>query len=235
MYKAHNSRPQNKTLVISLGGSILVPGEIDVEFLKGFRKIILKHLKRFKKIILVVGGGYTARKYRAAAAAVAKITSDDEDWLGIHSTRLNGHLLRTIFRNQAHPVMVTTPQIKENFKAKLLVAAGWRPGWSTDYVAVTLADVYGAGMILNLSNIDYVFDKDPKLDKGAQALEQISWRDFQRIVGNKWIPSGNFPFDPVATKLAAKIGMTVYCLNGRNLANLDTFLLGKHFTGTRIG
>lgn len=220
--------------MISLGGSIIVPREIDAEFLKGFKKLILKHLRRFKKIIIVTGGGYTSRKYRDAADAISQITRDDMDWLGIHSSRLNGHLMRTIFRDQAHPVMVTTPDKKINFKEKILIAAGWRPGWSTDYVATVLARTYDVETIINLSNIEYVFDHDPRKFKQAKPLKEVGWPDFRKMVGNKWTPSGNYPFDPVASKLAQNLGIVVYVMNGRNLKNLDHLLMGREFKGTKI-
>ncbi len=212
-----------------------MPDKINTLLLKGFKKLILKHQKRFKKIIIVTGGGATARRYRAAAAAVSNVTFDDQDWLGIHSTRLNGHLLRTIFRQQAHPVMVTNPYEKEPFNEKILIAAGWRPGWSTDYVAVSMAKFYGAAAVINLSNTDFVYDKDPNKFKDARPQAQISWPAFRKMVGNKWIPSGSYPFDPIASRLAHRLGLPVYCLNGEKLHNFDDFLKGESFRGTRLG
>lgn len=212
----------------------MVPGEIDLKFLKGFKNLILKHLKRFKNVIIVTGGGYTCRQYQKAAGAISKLTDEDMDWLGIHASRLNGHLLRTIFRKQAHPVMITTPNQREKFRKKVVIAAGWRPGWSTDYVATVLARTYGVKTILNLSNIKYVYDKDPKKYRDAKKLAEISWKDFRRMVGNKWTPGGNFPFDPIASQLAQRLDLEVYVMDGSDLKNLDRFLMGENFEGTRI-
>ena len=95
-----------KTVVISLGGSIIVPDRIQVAFLKKFKEFILKFLKKDYKFIIVTGGGSTARNYIKAADRVTKINDEDKDWLGIHATRLNAHLLRTIFKKQAYPVVL---------------------------------------------------------------------------------------------------------------------------------
>jgi len=225
-----------KMLVMSVGGSLVVPnGKIDIRFLKQL-KIWLEHLTRQGwQVALVVGGGGTARHYQQAAKRVGKLSADDLDWLGIHSTRLNGHLLRTILRPLAHPEMFNDPnKVPKTWQGKVLVAAGWRPGWSTDFVAVKIAERLGAGVVLNLSNIDYLYTADPKKDRHARPIKQINWLDFRRIVGDKWDPGMNTPFDPVAAQLAAKRHMRVYLVNGKKFANLNALLSGQTFRGTVI-
>lgn len=226
-----------KTTVISLGGSLIVPRHIDWKFLKKFRELIISEIKKGKKFIIITGGGYAAREYQRAAFQVTKLTPDDRDWLGIHTTRLNAHLVRTIFRQYAHPVINTNPNALDDFyqfRGSILVAAGWRPGFSTDYDAVVLGKSFGARQIINLSNIDYVCDKDPNKFSGAKKLKEISWPQYRKIVGSKWDPGMNAPFDPVASKMAQVAGMEVVIMNGRKLNNLENYLKGKKFRGTFI-
>ena len=185
--------------------------------------------------VLITGGGRTSRRYSEAAKKLGTLNSDDLDWLGIHSTRLNAHLLRTIFRKYSHPRIITNPHRPEPAKEPIVIAAGYRPGWSTDYDAVLLAHKYKASVLLNLSNIDYVYEKNPKTHKDAGPIKQISWKDFRKIVGNKWDPGLNLPFDPVASKLAEKLKLRVIVMNGKPLANLKNFLTGKNYKGTMIG
>jgi uridylate kinase len=220
--------------VISLGGSLVVPEDIDVLFLKEFHSLILKHVKKGSRFIIIVGGGKTCRKYQNAASQVAKISPEDLDWIGIHSTRLNAHLLRTIFREVAHPVIIKDPSKRIRTNKRVIIAAGWKPGFSTDHDAVLLARNFKSRAILNLSDIDYVYDKDPDLDKNAKHFEKISWKDFRKIVGNKWNPGINKPFDPVASREAQKLGLMTVIMNGRDFANLESFLDGKNFKGTTI-
>lgn len=227
--------------IVSLGGSIVVPKEgIDWKFLKSFRKLIVGEIKKGKRFAVIVGGGYVARSYRDAADKVIKLTSDDRDWLGIHATRLNAHLVKTIFREYAHPRINKNPNTKENLNkhfAKgegIMVASGWRPGWSTDYVATVLAGRLGAETVINLSNIDFVYNKDLRKFKDAKRLEKINWHDFRKIAGNKWDPGLNAPFDPVASKNAEKLGLKVIIMNGRKLNNLENYFKDKKFKGTVI-
>lgn len=210
-----------------------MPDEIDTGFLKSFKEIIEVQIKNGKSFLLITGGGKTSRRYSQAAKVMRCLNPDDLDWLGIHSTRLNGHLLRTIFRKHADPKIITNPNESKR-ATKVVIAAGYRPGWSTDYVAVLLAKKYHARGILNLSNIDYVYDKDPRKHKNTQPLFNISWSKFRKIVGNKWDPGLNAPFDPVASKLAQELGLRVVIMNGKKLENLKRFFIGKPFKGTII-
>lgn len=224
-----------ETVVISLGGSIMVPGEIDVKFLKGFRRLILSHVRKGRRFIIISGGGKTCRKYQKAASEIVRLGADDLDWLGIHATRLNAHLLRTIFREHAKREIVKNPTRRVDFREKILIAAGWKPGFSTDYDAVLLAKRFGVRTIVNLSNIDYVCDRDPARYKNVKPFRNMSWRDFRKLVGDKWDPGLSKPFDPVASGMAQKLGIRVVIMNGRRLENLDSFLSGRKFIGTVIG
>jgi uridylate kinase len=228
--------------IISLGGSLIVPPEgIDWKFLKGFRALLMSEIKKGKRFAIVTGGGSTSRLYVNAAKKATRLTKDDQDWLGIHATRLNAHLIKTIFRPVAHPRINKNPRTKEDLMVhfahgeKIMVAAGWHPGWSTDYVATILAERLGAKTVINLSNIKYAYDKDPKKHQDAKKIEHIDWPGFRKIVGSKWDPGMNAPFDPVASTHAQKLGLRVIIAEGRNLGNLKKILDDKKFFGTIIG
>ncbi len=228
-----------KTIVISLGGSLIVPDEIDFRFIKNFKKLIESNIKKGYKFIIIAGGGKTARKYIEASVKVgnSSVTSDDKDWLGIHATRMNAHFIRTLFRKHAHPRINSNPHDLEDFysfKESVLVAAGWRPGFSTDYDAVILAKYMDIKKIINLSNIDYVYNKDPRKFSDAKKIEKISWKDFRKIVGSKWDPGMNAPFDPIASKIAQEEEIEVAIMNGKDLLNLQNYIDGKKFKGTTI-
>lgn len=226
-------------VVMSIGGSLIVPnGGIDTEFLMNLNKFIRKQLAKNKKrqFFLVVGGGSTARHYRDAGTDVIghELTDDDKDWIGIHATRLNAHLVRTIFRDLAHPFIIKHYEIIQKVTEPVVVAAGWKPGWSTDFDSVLLCEDYGVREVLNLSNIDKVYDKDPKQFPDAKPIDKINWGKFRKIVGDKWIPGINAPFDPMAAKKAQELKVKVVVMNGYNFENLENYFNGKKFIGTVI-
>lgn len=223
------------TYILSVGGSLIVPAAgIDVNFLKSLRRFVLKRYDAGDRLIIVAGGGVTARQYVQAAAAVEKVPEDDQDWLGIHATRLNAHLLRTLLRDVAYPEIITNPDKVLNACSRVIIAGGYRPGWSTDYVAVLLAKKYKAKTVINLSNIDYVYNQDPRRYSGAKIIKEINWDDFRQIVGNEWRPGLNAPFDPIASRLAQSLKLRVAVLNGHNLVNVGKFIDNKSFKGTLI-
>ncbi|MCR4326157.1 MAG: UMP kinase [Candidatus Roizmanbacteria bacterium] len=226
-----------ETIVMSVGGSLIVPESgVNVSFLTKLNSFIRKNSTRNRRFILVAGGGTTARNYiNGGRGVVHKITNDDLDWLGIHSTRLNAHLLRTIFRDIAHP------RIIENYERKIfnpnesvIIAGGWKPGWSTDYCAALLAKDYNAHLIVNLSNIYYVFNKDPKKFPDAIRIEKTTWDYYETLVGTKWTPGLSTPFDPIASQLAKKAGLSVIVTKGDDFANLQHLIDGDPFKGSVI-
>ena len=227
-----------KMCIISLGGSLIVPEEIDTTYLKELKSIIETEVKDGWQFVIITGGGRVARKYIEAARSIkGDVSSEDGDWLGIHATRMNAHLVRTIFRDIAHPRINTNPHDLEDFymsKEPVLIAAGWRPGFSTDYDATLLAKYLDIQRIVNFSNIDYVYTEDPKVNPEAKKIENITWTDFRKIVGDEWSPGLNAPFDPIASKLAQEAGIEVTILNGKNLPNFQSYLAGESYIGTKI-
>lgn len=221
-----------KTVVISVGGSVLVPGSVDTDFIKGFVDVILEFTGIGNRAILITGGGRTSRQYQDAAR---KLSVDDQslDWLGIHATRLNAFLLITAFRSSAYERVVMNPLEKVDTDKHVIVSGGFEPGNSTDLTALQLAETYGGEEVINLSNIDHVYSADPKKDTGAKKHESLSWDEFISIVGDKRIPGGNWPFDPVASRYAQERGMTVKVI-GPDLANLRLLVKGRSFAGTVI-
>jgi len=116
----------------------------------------------------------------------------------------------------------------------VVVGGGWKPGWSTDYVATMIAQEYEVEHVINLTNIDYVYDKDPARYPDAQKIKKTGWKDFRKLVGNKWKPGLNTPFDPIASKKAEQLDLEVVLMNGNKLANLRKYLNGENFQGTVI-
>lgn len=226
-------------IVMSIGGSLVVPdGGIDTKFLSNLNKFIRDELAKnpHRQFFLIIGGGSISRHYRDAGREVIghDLTRDDLDWIGIHATKLNAHLVRTIFRDIAHPFVVKHYEIIRKVTEPVVVAAGWKPGWSTDYCATLLCEDYGIKQMINLSNIDKVYTKDPKKFPDAKSIDRINWEEFKKIVGDEWNPGMNAPFDPIAAKKAEELNLKVAVLNGNNFENVRKYLDGEEFVGTVI-
>lgn len=224
-----------KLVVLSLGGSIIIPPTgFDTEFLRDFRKLIIKKVKKGYRFVIVTGGGQTCRTYQAAANTLSHMQPDDIDWIGIHATRLNAHFIRTILRDHAHPVVIRDFTIPHPWTESVLVASGWKPGWTTDYCAVKFAELYGAKMVVNLSNVTHIYDSDPKKNPKAKKLSNITWKEIRKMVGSKHVPGANVPFDPIASKEGEKLGLKVIFAKGTDLEQVKNAIEGKEVVGTVI-
>jgi len=227
--------------VISLGGSIIAPDKVDVSFLRSFRKAVLEYLEQDpeRRLILVCGGGGPAREYQGAYRAVlsgpAEAEAEAQDWLGIAATRLNAELVRFLFQPHCPQPVVLDPTAVPVFTGRVLVAGGWKPGFSSDYDAVLLARRFQADSLVNLSNVSAIYSADPKMDPSARPLPRLRWAELAAMVGTTWVPGRNVPFDPVATAEAARAGLRVVVAAGRNIENFKKILAGQEFEGTVVG
>ncbi|HBL39617.1 TPA: UMP kinase [Candidatus Uhrbacteria bacterium] len=221
--------------ILSLGGSMIVPnGGINVRFLKQFTVMIHRRVKLGDRFIIVCGGGATARHYIEAGSKVTKITDEDLDWIGIHATRLNAHLLRTLLRDVAHPVVIKNPTRRPKWRKPVLVGAGWRPGRSTDHSATMLAKMLGANTVVNISNIDRLYDRDPNKHDDARPVLEMRWSEYRKMVGNVWSPGLNAPFDPIASRVAQSAGLEVILVGGKSVANIEKIFQGEKYKGSVI-
>lgn len=221
-------------IVISLGGSLIVPDTIDTAFLKDFKKLILSNVEKGKKFVIITGGGKICRRYQEAAKEVTSSSDYDLDLIGIASLKLNAELLRVVFGDQAHNEVVFNLNIGLSFEKPIIIGAAYKPGSSTDLGAILAAKSVGAKRVINLSNTDYVYDSDPKVNPDAKKIEKISWADYRALIPKVWNPGLSSPFDPIASELAEKENITVIAMNGRPIENLENCLDGKDFIGTTI-
>src|SRR3989337_2880546 len=123
-------------------------------------------------------------------------------------------------------------QIAKNRRFFIVCGGGWKPGWSTDYCSALIANDYHLNLVINLSNIDQVYDKDPNKFPDAKPIAKMNWQELTGLVGKDWQPGLNAPFDPIASKLAKEIKLKVIICNGHDLDNVGKILDNQEYTGT---
>jgi len=220
-FPVHQASP--KRIVISLGGSLIIPDRINDKFLKEFRAFVSEQVDKGWQFVITTGGGNITRVYQEGAKRILgdEVSKDDLDWLGIHTTRVNAHLMRTVFYDLAQPVIVMNPEESEmDEDSPVIIAGGWKPGWSTDYVASKLAERIKAPFVVNITNVSQVYDADPKKNPDAKPIEIMSWKDYREMIGDEWTPGMNIPFDPIAAKLCQENDITALIMNGTDIDNL---------------
>ncbi|MBI2888697.1 MAG: UMP kinase [Candidatus Liptonbacteria bacterium] len=222
-----------KTVVISLGGSVVCPDGVNAKFVEGFKRLVEGCSKKGIKFLLIVGGGGVCRVYQRAAKGLGKVTDADGDWIGIYATRLNATLIRAVFGKRAAPELIEKRGQVKKLSHPVTVGAGWRPGWSTDFVTTALAHDFGAKEVINIGKPPFVYDKNPDEHKDAAPIREMQWKEYCAKMPKKWSPGLHAPVDPVAARFCAKNGIMMFVV-GADLKNLTSLLEGEEFEGTVI-
>ncbi|MBI5635930.1 UMP kinase [Candidatus Micrarchaeota archaeon] len=228
----------SKPIVISLGGSLLFnENGIDTKVVKSACELFLKLKKEGKKLVVIVGGGKTARDY---TNAVRELTGNEffADRLAIDGTRMNALLLISVLGDEAYPKVVT--DFDETFYALkqglLPVGAGMLEGITTDTDAILIAERLGATHLINASNVDGIYSADPRKDPKAKKFEEITHQKLIELatIGDARKARTNFVFDLVASKLAARSNVELHFVPGRNLDELEKAIKGQKHSGTIV-
>lgn len=221
--------------IISLGGSLIAPDQIDAQFLRNFRKLIFVQSNKGKKFLILPGGGSTARKYQKAAKEIADVADTGLDWIGIDVNRFHAQWLTWIFGAEKYVPVSNYGNFSWPKNSRIVVATGGiKPGGSSDSTSVVYALKLGIKTIINLTNVTGVYNKDPKKFKTARLIGTMTWKEFRAQFGTSRKPGQHKPFDPSVSKIAKKFGIRIVILNGRDLKNLENYLEGKPFKGTTI-
>ncbi len=230
-----------KQIVIHLGGSIVCPDDkIEVDYLIKFRQFILQQIDNGWHFVIVIGGGGLARNYQKFASDISSnISNIDKDWLGIYATRMNAQLLKTIFQELANPIVIDRRLKVKNFgKHSIIIASGWEPGCSTDFVSAQIAVDFGIEEVAILSKPDYIYpeviNKDGILVPNGEPIKNISWDNYLKMIPQEWQPGMHVPIDPVAAKLAKQNSLKFIVVNGRKLDNFEKVLKRESFQGTIV-
>lgn len=224
-----------KVVVLSLGGSLIAPEEIDIKFLNNF-KIILEKKSKDYKFVVVTGGGSIARKYISALRRAGK-KEYLQSMAGIAVTRLNARFLTYLFgKDASEGIPHDMKHIETLLKKNDIVFCGalrYHEKETSDSNAAKIAAFLGTDFI-NLTNVPGLFDKDPKKHKNAKLIHEISAKSLS-IMANKmkFQPGQHFVIDQHAMKIILDNKIKLYIL-GNDLKQFENLLEGKKFIGTSV-
>lgn len=224
-----------KVIVISLGGSLIIPDEIDINFLKSFKQVIKKNSKNYK-FIVVCGGGSIARKY-IMALRETRVNEKLQNFAGISANRTNARFLSYFFNyTEQEGIPQKISGVERYLNKQTVVFCGaleYHEHQTSDSTAAQIAGHFKTEFI-NLTNISGLYDKDPKKFKNAKFIPEISWKEFYKLAHkSKFHPGQHFVLDQGASKIIMDKRITTYIL-GRDLKHLDNFLNNRKFFGTVI-
>lgn len=221
-------------VVISLGGSIIIPGDRDGEFLKRFASL-LRELSKERELFVVCGGGKTARTYINIGRELDG-TERQLDEMGIMATRLNARLLQLALGDLAEQSVPCTVEeaASQAGRGKIVVMGGTTPGHTTDGVSASLAESVGATRIVNATSVDAVYSADPRKDSSAERYERISFQQLKDLLGNEHGAGASGVFDPMGASIVMRCRIPVMVVAGRDLEEMSKAIQGLPIKGTVI-
>jgi len=227
---------KKRIVVLSLGGSQIIPDNVNMKYLKEFKKTILKNTNRYK-FIIVCGGGSIARKY-IYALREAKMSEIFQSFAGISATRMNARFMSYFFKNdQERGIPHKMRDLKKYAKKFDVIFCGaleYKPHQTSDSTSAQIAKEFKT-IFINLTDVAGLYTKNPKKYKDAKFIPKISWEDFNKIANKeKFKPGQHFVLDQSASKIIMEEKITTYIL-GEDMNQLDALLHNKKFKGTTIG
>jgi uridylate kinase len=222
-------------VVVSLGGSILVPGDDDARYLRDLAAL-LRNLSGRVKLFVVTGGGRVARYYIETGRALG-VRERTLDEFGIAITRMNARLLAATLglRTNREPATAFAEAERLSKRFPIVMMAGTSPGHTTDLVSASLAHRVRADRIVNATSVDGVYDADPKKDASARLLPRVRFKDLVALTGKGHEAAGpSVVFDPAAARLLVRTRIPLMVVHGRDLRALRAAIVGEPFHGTRV-
>jgi uridylate kinase len=224
-----------KTIVLSLGGSLIVPEKMNIPFLEKFKKALRKHYKTHK-FVIVCGGGTIARKYITALKKEGR-TKNELSIAGIRATRMNALFMMQFFGKEANDALPTDMiEVKDNIPKNSVVICGalrFVPESTSDSTAARLANYLNADFI-NLTNVKGLFTSNPLENRKAKFIPKISWKEFEKMANKiKHVPGQHFVLDQSAAKIIKKHKIKTHII-GQDLNALSNIIKGRKFSGTLI-
>ncbi len=226
---------KKEVIVISLGGSLIIPDKINIKFLKEFKKVIIKNTKKYK-FIIVCGGGSIARKY-ISALRNSRINEKLQSFSGISATRMNARFMNYFFNiNPEQGIPHKMKNVKKYIKKQNIVFCGaleYKPNQTSDSTATEIAKYFKA-IFINMTNVSGLYNKNPLKYKNAKLIKKISWKNFDKMTNKiKFKPGQHFVLDQTASKIILKNKIKTY-ITGKNMNQLNNLLNNKKFNGTII-
>lgn len=224
-----------KSVVISLGGSLIIPDEIDYKFLERFKKEVRKHYKDYR-FIVVCGGGKIARDYINALEGEHK-NKKEVSLAGIRATRMNAMFMMQFFGKEANQSLPMDMKevMNESKKNKIVFCGALRyvPDSTSDSTAARLAH-YLNTFFINMTNVKGLYTANPITNKSAKFIPFESWRNFEKRAKAMTFKAGqHFVLDQKASTEIRKYKIKTYII-GKDISNLTKIIKDKKFTGTLI-
>jgi uridylate kinase len=206
-------------LLLKLSGKIVSPENIGL--VKKYALVVSKLVDEGYRVAVVVGGGPYARSYISCAKALG-LSSAQADMVGIEVSRVNALLFAYALGGHAYvPIPRSVEEVERAWSTgRVVVLGGLQPGQSTAAVAAVVAETLGIKRILYATDVDGVYDRDPKRFSDAKKFERIAVDELSRVLSQRFEAGGYELLDPIAVQIVKRSCIDVVVFNGFDVENV---------------
>lgn len=221
----------DKQIVLKVGGSVIYTENLDVNF-PVLRKLKLwyeKAVDEYSKIVIVTGGGQLSRMIQGKISANIK----EENFLhqiGMSVTQISANIIAGYLNDKEIYIprkLGDAYEYLNDEKEARMVSGGLKIGWSTDMDAVVYADIIRTDRVFKVSNIEYIYDEDPRVNPNASPIRDISWNEYMKLFhinnGDNHSPNSNIPIDPLCAQFANSKGIGIHVTGGGKIELVEDF------------
>lgn len=217
------------SVVIKIGGSVVYDNSLNVN------QILLDKLKEwyfrkkdyYQNIVMVVGGGSLSRDLQEK---ISRYVGGQEylHSIGMSVTQTNANLVKAYIGD---PDIIIPRRLGEAYELlvddnkSLIICGGLKVGWSTDMDAAVFADILGESRVTKISDVDYIYDKDPSEVENAVAIKDMTWGEYFKLFGIKedsiHDPNENIPVDVECARFCKGKGISFWICGGEKITGAD--------------
>lgn len=221
-------------VVLRIGGSVIASPP-DPALISKYIDLLMGLKKRGHRLVVVVGGGSSAREFIELAREMG-LSEPDQDDLAISVSRLFAQLLARKLDELGSGVIPTTiPQVIQLLREKkIVVMGGLRPGMTTDAVAALVAERVGADLLVKATDQDGIYTRDPKKYADAEKIDELNFDDLWGLFEEDKHRAGIHQIlDPEAVRILQRSKTRTFVVNGFEPENVLLAVEGKRI-GTLI-
>ena len=220
-------------IVIKLSGS-LFNFDTNSSQLNDYVQVIKKISKVYQPVI-ITGGGKIARFYINLSRRLG-LDESGLDLIGIQVSHLNARLLISGLGEYCYPL---PPKNLEEISVALLsglviVTGGLYPGQSTNATSALIAERTGATRFYNATDVDGIYDSDPRTNLEANKFEKISVQDCVNILKSEKSMAGTYDLmDLISLKVIERSNLPTVVFKS-TVENIEKLVLDNVKMGTEI-
>jgi uridylate kinase len=196
---------------------------------------LIKKISNVYQPVIITGGGKIARFYINLSRTLG-MDESGLDLIGIQVSHLNARLLISGLGENCYPL---PPRNLEEISVALLsglviVTGGIYPGQSTNATSALIAERISATKFYNATDVDGIYDSDPRTNPAANKYDNINVQDCVNILKTEKSMAGTYDLmDLISLKVIERSNLPTVVFKS-TVDNIEKLVLENVKMGTEI-